>query len=165
MNVHPYLDALHDSWLGHIMRDVPWLFPTCEGLHFVGMALLLGTIGVIDLRVLGFAKGLPIGPLHRLLPLAFLGFTINVMTGVAFVCSDPDSYWIVPAFRWKMVLILLAGVNALWFWLAVLKQVDHWGADVEASRLAKIISAISLLFWVGVVTAGRFIAFAGTGTL
>jgi hypothetical protein len=165
MNVHPYLDALHDSWLGHIMRDVPWLFPTCEGLHFVGMSLLLGTIGVIDLRVLGFFKGLPIGPLHRMLPLAFFGFALNVATGVAFVCSDPDSYWIVGAFRLKMVLIMLAGLNALWFWLVVLKHVDEWGPDADASRLAKVISAISLLFWVGVVTAGRFIAFSGTGTL
>src|SRR4029078_4191686 len=113
VNVHPYLDALDDSWLGHIMRDVPWLFPTCEGLHFVGMSLLLGTIGVIDLRVLGFFKGLRICPLHLMLPLAFFGFAINVATGVAFVCSDPDSYWIVGAFRLKMVLILLAGANAL----------------------------------------------------
>jgi hypothetical protein len=163
--MHPILDWLHDSWLGHIMRDVPWLFPTCEGLHFVGMALLLGTIGIIDLRILGFAKGLPIGPLHRLLPLAFFGFALNVATGIAFVCSDPDSYWIVPAFRFKLLLILLAGANAIWFWVSILKHVDEWGPDVDASRLAKVISAASLLFWTGVVTAGRFIAFAGTGTL
>jgi len=165
VNVHPYLDALHDSWLGHIMRDVPWLFPTCEGLHFVGMSLLLGTIGVIDLRVLGFFKGLPIGPLHRMLPLAFFGFALNVATGVGFVCSDPDSYWIVGAFRLKMVLIMLAGLNALWFWLVVLKHVDEWGPDADASRLAKVISAISLLFWVGVVTVDSLIEFSGTGTL
>lgn len=163
--MHALLNWLQSSWLGHIMRDVPWLFPTCEGLHFVGMALLLGTIGVIDLRILGFAKGLPIGPLHRLLPLAFFGFALNVATGIAFVCSDPDSYWIVPAFRFKMLLILLAGANAVWFWVAILKHVDEWGPDADASRLAKVISAASLLFWTGVVTAGRFIAFAGTGTL
>ena len=163
--MHALLNWMHDSWLGQVMRDVPWLFPTCEGLHFVGMALLLGTIGVIDLRILGFAKGLPIGPLHRLLPLAFFGFALNVVTGIAFVCSDPDSYWIVPAFRFKLLLILLAGANAVWFWVSILKQVDEWGPDADASRLAKIISAASLLFWTGVVTAGRFIAFAGTGTL
>lgn len=163
--MHPILEWLHTSWLGQVMRDVPWLFPTFEGLHFVGMALLLGTIGIIDLRILGFAKGLPIGPLHRLLPLAFFGFALNVITGIAFVCSDPQSYWIVPAFRFKMLLILLAGANAIWFWVSILKHVDEWGPDVDASRQAKIISAVSLLFWTGVVTAGRFIAFAGTGTL
>jgi hypothetical protein len=163
--MHPILEWLHTSWLGQLMRDVPWLFPTFEGLHFVGMALLLGSIGIIDLRILGFAKGLPIGPLHRLLPLAFFGFALNVITGIAFVCSDPQSYWIVPAFRFKMLLILLAGANAIWFWIAILKHVDEWGPDVDASRTAKIISAASLLFWTGVVTGGRFIAFGGTGTL
>jgi hypothetical protein len=163
--MHPIVEWLHTSWLGQAMRDIPWLFPTFEGLHFVGMALLLGSIGIIDLRILGFAKGLPVGPLHRLLPLAFFGFALNVITGIAFVCSDPQSYWIVPAFRFKMLLILLAGANAIWFWVSILKHVDEWGADAEASRHAKIISAASLLFWVGVVTAGRFIAFGGTGTL
>ena len=163
--MHPILEWLHTSWLGQVMRDVPWLFPTFEGLHFVGMALLLGSIGIIDVRILGFAKGLPVGPLHRLLPLAFVGFGLNVITGIAFVCSDPQSYWIVPAFRFKLLLILLAGANALWFWISILQHVDEWGPDAEASRQAKIISAASLLFWVGVVTAGRFIAFGGTGTL
>jgi len=163
--MHPVLEWLHTSWLGQAMRDIPWLFPTFEGLHFVGMALLLGSIGIIDLRILGFAKGLPVGPLHRLLPLAFFGFALNVITGIAFVCSDPQSYWIVPAFRFKMLLILLAGANAIWFWISILKHVDEWGPDAQASRQAKIIAAASLLFWVSVVTAGRFIAFGGTGTL
>jgi hypothetical protein len=158
-------DWLRDSWLGVVMREVGWLFPTFEGLHFVGMALLLGVIGLIDLRVLGFAKELPVGPLHRLLPLAFFGFGLNVITGLAFVASDPYAYVFVPEFRFKMLLIVLAGLNALWFWIAILKHVDDWGSGADASALAKTISAASLLFWTGVVTAGRFIAFSGTGTL
>jgi hypothetical protein len=160
-----FFEWLGQSWLGQLMREVPWLFPVCEGLHFVGMALLLGVIGIIDLRVLGFAKGLPVGPLHRLLPLAFFGFGLNVVTGIGFVASDPNAYLIVPVFRFKMLLILLAGANALWFWVAILKRVDEWGAGANASALAKTISLASLLFWTGVVTAGRFIAFSGTGTL
>ena len=156
---------LEASWYGQVMRDVPWLFPTFEGLHFVGMALLFGSIALIDLRVLGLAKGLPIGPLHRLLPLAFGGFALNVITGIGFIASDPMSYWVVPAFRFKMLLILLAGLNAIWFWISVLPKVEDWGAGEDASPLAKKISMASLLLWVGVITAGRFIAFAGTGTL
>jgi hypothetical protein len=163
--MNPLLDWLRDSWLGVLMRDIPWLFPTFEGLHFVGMALLFGVIGIIDVRILGFAKGLPVGPLHRLLPLAFAGFALNVVTGIAFLASDPYSYIVVPAFRFKMLLILLAGANAVWFWVSILKQVDEWGPEANASSLAKVISAASLCFWVGVITAGRFIAFAGTGTL
>jgi hypothetical protein len=156
---------LEASWYGQIMRDVPWLFPTFEGLHFVGMAMLFGSIALIDLRVLGLAKGLPLGPLHRLLPMAFIGFGLNLITGVGFVASDPMSYYVVPAFKFKMLLILLAGLNALWFWISVLPKVEECRAGDDAPSLAKRISLASLLLWVGVISAGRFIAFAGTGTL
>jgi hypothetical protein len=61
-----------------------------------------------------------------------------------------------------MLLILLAGLNALWFRLGVFLDVDKWGSGIEASRLAKVISALSLLIWVGVITAGRFIAFTNS---
>jgi hypothetical protein len=159
------LDWLHDCWLGALVRDVGWLFPIFEGVHFAGMALLIGVIGVIDLRVLGFARGLPLGPLHRYLPLAFVGFGLNAVTGVAMFATDPRSYWEVPSFRFKMLLILLAGLNAIWFWVAILRYVDEWGSGVETTRMAKIISAASLLFWFGVIVAGRFIAFAGNDTL
>jgi hypothetical protein len=90
---------------------------------------------------------------------------LNVITGIGFVASDPMSYWVVPAFRFKMLLIMLAGLNALWFWISVLPKVAAWGPGEDASPLAKKISMASLLLWVGVITAGRFIAFAGTGTL
>ncbi|MEP7311229.1 MAG: hypothetical protein ABI859_01490 [Pseudomonadota bacterium] len=129
------------------------------------MALLFGTIALIDLRVLGFARGLPLGPLHRLLPLAFGGFLLNVITGIGFFASDPLSYVVVPAFKFKMLLVLLAGLNAVWFWISVLPRVAQVGPGMEAPAQAKLISLISLLLWIGVITAGRMIAFAGTGTL
>lgn len=159
------MDWLQGSWWGQIMREVPWLFPTFEALHFVGMALLFGTIALLDFRVLGFAKGLSLGPLHRLLPLGLAGFAINVITGVGFVASDPYAYVVVPAFRFKLLLILLAGLNAVWFWISVLPRLDRSAGDADTSRLAKISSIGSLMIWIAVVTAGRFIAFSGTGTL
>jgi hypothetical protein len=161
----PLLDWLRESWLGALVRDIPWLFPTFESLHFAGMALLIGVIGIIDLRVLGFAKGLPLGPLHRYLPLAFLGFGINALTGLAMFASDPYSYWEVPSFRFKMLLVVLAGLNAVWFWVAILRHVDGWGSGADTTRMAKVISGASLVFWIGVIVAGRFIAFAGNDTL
>lgn len=161
----PILQVIHDSWLGNLVRDVPWIFVVCETLHFVGMSLLLGTIAVIDLRVLGFAKGLPLRPLHRFLPLALFGFALNVATGAAFFASDPKSYYAVPAFHIKMVLILIAGANAVLFWITSLRKLDSWGAGVDASRFAKVTSFVSLVLWVAIITAGRFIAFAGTATL
>lgn len=156
---HPILEWIKATPIGAFVRDSTWAFPALQSLHFIGMSLLIGVVGVIDLRVLGVARGLPIHPLHRFLPLAFAGFGINLLTGIMFFCHDPYVYAFNPSFRIKMLLILLAGLNALWFRLGVFLDVDKWGPGIEASRLAKIISALSLLIWIGVITAGRFIAF------
>ena len=158
---HPLLAWLRDSMIGEFVRGSSWAFPTLETLHFVGMALLIGIVGAIDLRVLGLARAVPLAPLHRLLPLAFIGFGINVITGLFFFCNDPWAYWFNPAFRIKMLLILAAGLNALWFRLGVFLDLDSWGSGIEASRLAKVISALSLLIWITVITAGRYIGFTG----
>lgn len=162
---NPVLVWIHDSAYGALMRDVPWMFPTFQALHLMGMTLLIGVIGLIDLRVLGFAKNLPLAPLHRLIPLALFGFAVNLVTGIGFFASEPYSFAVVWAFRIKMLLLLLAGLNALWFSISITPQVASWGPGVDASRLAKCISLASLLFWVAIVFAGRFIAFEGTGSL
>jgi hypothetical protein len=161
----PLLVWIHDSALGILMRDVTWMFPTFQAIHLIGMTVLVGVIGVIDLRILGFAKGLPVAALHRLIPLALCAFGINVVTGLAFFAAEPYSFAVVWAFRIKMLLVLLAGLNALWFWIAVSPQVLSFGPGVEATRLAKVLSLLSLTFWVAIIFAGRFIAFEGTGSL
>jgi hypothetical protein len=152
-------DGRRHTPIGDWVRDSTWAFPMLQSLHFIGMTMLIGVVGIIDLRVLGVARGLPIHPLHRFLPLAFVGFSINLITGICFFCHDPYVYAFNLSFRLKMLLIVVAGLNALWFRLGVFIDVDKWGPGIEASRLAKVISALSIVVWFGVITAGRFIAF------
>jgi hypothetical protein len=156
---HPILEWIKYTPIGVFVRDSVWAFPALQSLHFIGMTMLVGVVGAIDLRVLGVARGLPIHPLHRLLPVAFTGFGINFVTGIFFFCHDPYVYAFNSSFRLKMLLILVAGLNALWFQLGVFIDVDKWGPGIEASRLAKVISALSIIIWFGVIMAGRFIAF------
>lgn len=156
---HPVLAWLRDTFIGEFVRNSTWAFPVLESLHFIGMSLLIGIVGVIDLRVLGLARAVPLAPLHRMLPLAFIGFGINLLTGICYFCHDPWMYAFNTSFRLKMLLILAAGLNALWFRLGVFLDLEAWGPGIEASRLAKVISALSLLLWVAVITAGRYIAF------
>jgi hypothetical protein len=156
---HPILEWIKYTPIGVFVRDSAWAFPVLQSLHFIGMSMLVGVVGAIDLRVLGVARGLPIHPLHRLLPVAFTGFGINFVTGIFFFCHDPYVYAFNISFRLKMLLILVAGLNALWFQLGVFIDVDKWGPGIEASRLAKVISALSIIIWFGVIMAGRFIAF------
>jgi hypothetical protein len=149
---HPMLDWIKHGGLAEFVRGSPWAFPTLQSLHFIGMALVVGVVGLIDLRVLGFAPGLPIKPLLGLLPLALLGFAINLITGAMFFAHDPYAYAFNQSFRLKMLLILIAGFNAMWF---------RWGAAAAAPRRAKLAAAVSIALWLGVICAGRFIAFTG----
>jgi len=154
---------LHATALGWaISGGLPWLEPTFKTLHFIGLALLFGCVGAIDLRLLGVAKGLPIGPLQRLMPFAALGFAINAVTGIGFFAGSPFQYLQNIAFWMKMLCIFLAGLNALVFYVAGFGQiVTSIGPGEEAPLGAKAVAAASLLLWIGVMYWGRMLAFLG----
>jgi hypothetical protein len=142
-----------------------WAWPLCESLHFIGMAMLVGVAGVIDLRLLGMAKGLPLGPLQRLMPWAALGFVINLITGFVFIAGNPRQYIGPPlslSFAAKMLFIVLAGLNVLLFYTTGLKRlVDRVEAGHDAPLGAKVSAAVSLFLWVGVMYWGRMLQFFG----
>lgn len=152
-----FLESLDGTSIGLTVKTSVWIFPVLETLHFIGLAILIGGIAALDLRILGVGKRLPVAPLHKLLPMVFVGFGINLITGVLFFLSDPTGYGRNPAFQLKMAFILLAGLNALWFELKLARYVDAWGAGVEASTHAKIVCGLSLFFWAGIITAGRLL--------
>ena len=89
-----------------------WGWPTAESIHFLGLSLLVGTIGLFDLRLLGVAKRIPIAALHKLIPWGLLGYGINVVSGLAFLMTEPDQYIYNPAFHFKVLFMAVAGFNA-----------------------------------------------------
>jgi Family of unknown function (DUF6644) len=136
----------------------------CESLHFICMALLVGIVGVFDLRLLGMAKRLPVAPLQRLMPWALLGFVLSLGTGVVFIAANPRQY-LAPlslSFVAKMFFILLACLNVLLFYASGLKRVaDGVGAGEDAPMGAKVSACVSLFLWVGVMYWGRVLQFFG----
>jgi len=142
-----------------------WLLPVCESVHFIGMALLVGIVGVFDLRLLGMAKQLPVAPLQRLMPWALLGFVLSLASGVAFIAGNPGQYLGPPislSFLAKMFFLLLAGVNVLLFYASGLKRiVDGVEAGGDAPFGAKASAVVSLALWVGVMYWGRVLQFFG----
>ena len=141
---------------------VPWIWPASESLHFIGLALLMGCVGLLDLRMLGVAKGLEIGPLQRLVPWGVAGFVLNVITGAIFFVGNPFQYIRNIAFGYKMLFILLAGLNVLCFYVMGLqRRVDTMGADDDAPPVAKVVAATSLVLWIGVMYWGRMLPFIG----
>lgn len=150
---------LGNSPLNHFMVSVGPAFPACETLHFIGLSLLFGSLLLVDLRAMGFFREMPLIALHRLVPLALAGFAINLITGVLFVAYDPPTYFGNSAFMWKMVLIGLAGINALAFEFAVFRPLVAGNAAIERGALIKVLAGLSLLLWSGVLIAGRLIPF------
>jgi len=153
----------HNNWLGWAANSgVPWLWPACETLHFIGLALLMGCIGVYDLRMMGFLKGLEIGPLRKLMPWGILGFVLNLITGAIFFAGNPYQYirnWV---FGYKLLFILLAGVNVIVYYASGLdEEVATLGAGADVPRGAKIVAAASLFLWIGVIFWGRMMPFLG----
>src|SRR5258708_32473471 len=93
--------ALFQIWLVKTLLSVKivstfmhsaWGWPICESIHFLGLSLLVGTIGAFDLRLLGLAKGISIGALHRLVALGVLGFSVQMNTGATFIVTEPGQY-------------------------------------------------------------------------
>ena len=99
------------------MTASKWWWAFMMDLHFVGLALLIGTVGILDLRMLGFAKQIPIAPLHRLVPWAMAGFAINLVTGVLAFTGMDQYYTYDWAFWLKMLAIMLLGLNVAAFYL------------------------------------------------
>lgn len=127
-------------------------------LHFIGLALLIGTVGILNLRVLGFEKRLTGASLHRLMPWAMAGFGINVLTGTLAFIGMPSYYAFDAAFWLKILALLLLGLNAAVFYLTdAFESVERLGPGQEAPRLAKVVAGSSLFLWFAVITLGRYI--------
>jgi len=94
----------------------PWGWPTLESIHFLGLCMLIGSVGVFDLRMLGVGQGIAYKDLHKLVKFGVVGYLLNVTTGTMFLTTSPDQYIYNPAFQTKMLFMLLAGLNMLWFY-------------------------------------------------
>ena len=145
--------------VGVLVTRPPWVWPTCETLHFVGLCLLFGVATLVDLRVLGLMRGISFPELHRILPWGILGFGINLITGILFFVADPGQYTQNIAFQWKIFLIMLAGINVVYFTL--FEAPWRLEAGDDAPLLAKFVAATAILLVFGVMYFGRMLPFLG----
>jgi len=92
---------LMDTHVSYVMNNYHYAWRTSESIHFIGLSLLIGTVGLFDLRMMGLVKRVPLPALHRLIPFGILGYCMNVMTGLTFLAGAPDQYIYNPAFQMK----------------------------------------------------------------
>jgi hypothetical protein len=138
-----------------------WIWPLCETLHFMGLALIIGIAGFFDLRLMGFFKQIAVDDARELMPLAVIGFLLNLITGVTFFIGHPEQYAHNPAWWWKVGFLGLAGINALIFQVAVGRPTIGLPAGADTPASAKTIGAVSLISWFAVLYFGRMLPFLG----
>jgi hypothetical protein len=142
------------------LRESEDVFPLIETAHVLAICLMVGTVVTLDLRLLGLImRDEPVKRLARaLLPYTWCGFALMLLTGLPLFAAESLQLYANPAFRLKLVLLALAGGNALLFHTTVYRSVDEWNDRTAAPLGARIIASASLLLWSGIVVAGRLIA-------
>lgn len=158
----PIASWLAQSPMNAIVNGSTWIFPTSETLHFLGLILLFGSLLIMDLRILGYAKALPLKAVMAFTPFTILGFAINLATGIIFLFADPMRYFPNLSFQLKVICIIGAMANVLYFKYVIHPKIERDG-DAAAMRAdAQFVAAASLILWTLVIVFGRLIPYLGS---
>ena len=161
MDIDAFLKSLEASGLATRIRDSVFLFPMIESTHVIGLALVFGTIAIIDLRLLGIAST------HRsfqrmasdILKWTWAAFALTALTGSLMFITNATVYYHNFYFRTKMLLLALAGINMLFFELTAGRTIHNWDTAPSAPRAGKAVAVLSLAMWIGIIFMGRMIGF------
>ena len=146
--------------LADLMRSHLWLYPIVEIVHILGFVVLVGGVSLFDVRVLGFARALPVDLLWRhLLPWSLASVGLVVPAGLLLFSADPHSLVNNPAFQLKLGLIGCAGINALLFHLGPYRGVARWNVASPAPAAARVQALLSILLWIAIICCGRLLAY------
>lgn len=165
MDFSAFLKSLEDSGVAASLRSSLYYFPFLESVHVMALAVVFGTIVVVDLRALGVAS--TYRPFTRLstelLRLTWGAFAISAFTGSLMFLTNARVYAHNTPFQIKMVLLALAGINMVVFHLTAGRTVATWDRARTAPKAGRITAGLSLVLWVGIIIAGRVIGFTTTG--
>jgi hypothetical protein len=145
------------------LNDYSWLWPTLEALHFVGLAVLVGGAGLLDLRLLGAFRGVPLDDIRRFMPFAIGGFAINLVSGLLFIVMAPQMYLSSGIWWAKVAFLGLAGLNAFFFETRLSARALALGPADDTPLAFKIVGGASLFSWFAVLYCGRMLPYLGTG--
>ena len=155
------LKWLQDTAIATAVRENDVLFPWAEALHVLAICLVVGTISIVDLRLLGLAsRDRPVLQLSRgVIVCTWIAFAVAALTGGLLFSAKAVAYWGNFFFKGKLVLLALAGLNMAGFHFYSGRGIDQWGPGITPPMAARISGGLSLLLWIGIVGFGRWIGF------
>src|SRR5687768_16016802 len=155
-----FVDWLRVTQLSLLFQaEVGWLWPLCESLHFLGICMLIGTAGFFYLRLLGLLRGVPLQAAWKLIPWAKAALFVNFVTGLIFLISQPEQYATNVSKCFKMLFLLVAGINALVFERLYARRLFALAPHADTPLAAKVIGGVSLVSWFAVLYFGRMIPY------
>ena len=164
MDASPLLTWLQESALATGIRDSLLLFPLLESVHVIGLALVFGTIAIVDLRLLGIAS--TERSFNRMasdiMAWTWAAFAVTALTGVLMFITNATVYFHNTYFRAKIALLLLAAINVLVFELTARRTIRQWDRAPSAPPIGKAVATVSLVVWIAVIFTGRMIGFTAT---
>ena len=154
------LSSIENSSFSTWVRTTPSVFGYAGllFLHTVGFTVLVGIGAMIDLRLLGFARRVPVAPLERFFPIMWGGFWLNAVSGTVLLAQDATAKFTNPVFGVKMILIALAVGDTLLLRRLVFRDPN---VDKAVPGLGRLLAVVSLALWFGATTAGRLMAYVG----
>jgi len=152
---------INDTAPATALRESELAFPLVESIHVLAITLLAGTVSILDLRLLGVVlKKEPVSQVaENILPLTWTGFAAMFITGAMLFASEAVKMYENPAFRVKLLLMVLAGLNPLIFHSTVYKSVAAWNETPRPPARARVAATCSLTLWSAIIIAGRAIAY------
>jgi len=155
---------IYATHLSTSIRQSPYSFPVIETIHTVGVAAVVGTVAILDLRLLGLImKSEPVSRIARqVLPWTWTGFGVMFVTGLLLSIAEAATNYSNWAFRIKMILLLLVGLNPLIFHLTIFRRVNTWDVANVTPLRARLAAVASLVLWAGIIVFGRLIAYVNT---
>lgn len=153
--------AIEYSGLGIFIAESTWAFPTLETIHVIALVTVMGTIAIMDLRMLGFAnRKWAMSEISKdTLPWTVGAFLLAAVTGSLLWISKASTYMVNPFFLWKLAFLTLAGLNMAFFHVVTQKSQDQWDRDGTPPTAVRLAGLLSLIFWITIVFLGRAIGF------
>ena len=154
------MHTVEATGLARFMREALWAYPATEALHIIGIGLLFGSIAIVDLRLIGLGRRVPVSALTGLaVPWSLGGFVLAATTGLLMFTAHAAEFIALPVFILKMGLILAGGINAAILHTSVLRDTRAWDTGASTPPAAKVAGGVSIALWIGVVACGRLLAY------
>ncbi len=154
------MGVIESTALGLAMRQSTWLYPAVETVHIIGLAILVGSIAVLDLRILGLSRSLPVRKLaNHTLPWTAGSFLLIVPSGLMMFAAHATDFISSPVFALKICLVMAGVLNAALFHATVFRGAAQWDVDATPPASARASAALSLAIWLSVIACGRLLAY------